>query len=482
MGRSGETNLTSLTLERIFAVGTSSSSDPGTLGQVLLSGGPDGAFSWGSVGSASLPIASSIQSGIVSIGAQSFAGNKTFTGSITASNLSGTNTGNVTLGTANGLSLTSQVLSIGLASSSANGALSSANWATFNAKQPAGNYITALTSDVTASGPGSVAATIAANAVSDSKLRDSGACSLIGRSANSSGDPADISASTNNTVLKRSSDSLSFATILNADVDTSAAIAVTKIAKGTANQMLSTNTAGTANEFRTLAAGTSGTDFAVAFGSGTVTLNLPDASTSARGVVTTGAQTYTGLKSFKSGANILNQGELRLEDTTGGQYVGFRAAGTAANYTLTFPSSTLTTNQILRGGPSTATNLIWTTGLATDTLNGFVNYYQSTTVVLETGFSTGTIRVERIAGVVTLTCLTNPTHSSGSAISSGAIIPTWARPTTDVSTVYIATAAATVRNVNIASTGIVTTTYLDFAGAAANRTSSGTWCISYSVS
>lgn len=42
-----------------------------------------------------------------------------------------------------------------------NGYLSSANWSTFNGKQAAGNYITALTGDVAASGPGSAAATLA---------------------------------------------------------------------------------------------------------------------------------------------------------------------------------------------------------------------------------------------------------------------------------------------------------------------------------
>ena len=42
-----------------------------------------------------------------------------------------------------------------------NGYLSSTDWSMFNAKQPAGNYITALTGDVTATGPGSVAATLA---------------------------------------------------------------------------------------------------------------------------------------------------------------------------------------------------------------------------------------------------------------------------------------------------------------------------------
>jgi hypothetical protein len=45
----------------------------------------------------------------------------------------------VTLGTANGLSLSGQVLSLGLASGSANGALSSTDWTTFNNKQAALN-------------------------------------------------------------------------------------------------------------------------------------------------------------------------------------------------------------------------------------------------------------------------------------------------------------------------------------------------------
>lgn len=41
------------------------------------------------------------------------------------------------------------------------GYLSSTDWNTFNGKQAAGNYITALTGDVTATGPGSVASTVA---------------------------------------------------------------------------------------------------------------------------------------------------------------------------------------------------------------------------------------------------------------------------------------------------------------------------------
>jgi hypothetical protein len=48
----------------------------------------------------------------------------------------------VTLGTANGLSLSTQQLSLGLASAGVTGALSGTDWSTFNSKQPAGNYVT----------------------------------------------------------------------------------------------------------------------------------------------------------------------------------------------------------------------------------------------------------------------------------------------------------------------------------------------------
>lgn len=73
--------------------------------------------------------------------------------------------------------------SISQATTSTNGYLSSADWNTFNTKQNAGNYITALTGDVTASGPGSVGATIAPNAVTYSKIQAMTANRLLGSGA-----------------------------------------------------------------------------------------------------------------------------------------------------------------------------------------------------------------------------------------------------------------------------------------------------------
>ncbi|MDG0816078.1 tail fiber domain-containing protein [Bdellovibrio svalbardensis] len=65
-------------------------------------------------------------------------------------------------------------LNIPLASSAGStaGLLSKADYDSFVAKQPAGNYVTALTGDVTAAGPGSAAATIAANAITTGKILD----------------------------------------------------------------------------------------------------------------------------------------------------------------------------------------------------------------------------------------------------------------------------------------------------------------------
>lgn len=79
--------------------------------------------------------------------------------------------------------------------------------------------ISSLTGDVTGTGPGATATTIAANAVSNTKLRDSGALSVIGRSANSTGDPADISASAASAaVLRESGSVLGFGTVATAGI------------------------------------------------------------------------------------------------------------------------------------------------------------------------------------------------------------------------------------------------------------------------
>ena len=63
-------------------------------------------------------------------------------------------------------------LSMPAATTTVNGYLTSIDWNTFNNKQVAGTYITALTGDVTAAGPGSAASTIANNAITTIKINN----------------------------------------------------------------------------------------------------------------------------------------------------------------------------------------------------------------------------------------------------------------------------------------------------------------------
>lgn len=68
------------------------------------------------------------------------------------------------------LSIASNAISISQAGASTNGYLSSTDWNTFNNKQASGNYITDLTGEATASGPGSATVTLSTPAVTSKLL------------------------------------------------------------------------------------------------------------------------------------------------------------------------------------------------------------------------------------------------------------------------------------------------------------------------
>ncbi len=128
-----------------------------------------------------------------------------------------------------------------IADTNTTGVLTDTDWDTFNNKQAAGNYITALTGDVTASGPGSVAGTIANDAVTDAKLRESAAVSVIGRAANSTGNPADIAAGADYNILRRASSAVAFGSI---DLSQSGAVGSSVLAVGNGGTGLSSGTSG----------------------------------------------------------------------------------------------------------------------------------------------------------------------------------------------------------------------------------------------
>ena len=89
-------------------------------------------------------------------------GNGTAISAYTGGNLTDVGTDGITVSGGTGAVIGSGTsIAQHVADTTHNGYLSSVDWNTFNGKQASGNYITALTGDVTATGPGSVAATLA---------------------------------------------------------------------------------------------------------------------------------------------------------------------------------------------------------------------------------------------------------------------------------------------------------------------------------
>ena len=147
-------------------------------------------------------------------------GNGLFTGTLTASNLSGTNTGDVTLAAvgavpnANAASLSGQVLTIQPASASFPGVVTTATQSFAGDKTFTGNIAAAnlsgtntgdqtitLTGDVTGSGNGSFAATIANDAVTNAKLADMPTLTIKGNNTGGVAGPTDLTVSQVNTML-----------------------------------------------------------------------------------------------------------------------------------------------------------------------------------------------------------------------------------------------------------------------------------------
>ena len=267
-------------------------STPNSNGQIIISN------------ALSMQPADATHPGAVSTITQSFGGDKTFTGTISASNLSGTNTGDVTLGTADGLSLSGQVLSLGTSSTSTTGALNSTDWNTFNNKQPAGNYITSLTGGVIASGPGAAAATVITNA------------NLTG-DVTSVGNASTLVATTNGTLTTLSSLSLP-ATQLTGTLPAARMPALTGDVTSTVNTT-TTSIAGTVVTGKLLTGYTSGAGTVSASDSilqgiqklnGNDALKLPLAGGTMSGVINMGSNKISGLSNGTLTNDAVNYGQL----------------------------------------------------------------------------------------------------------------------------------------------------------------------------
>lgn len=95
---------------------------------------------------------------------------------------------------------------------------------------------------------------------------------------------------------------------------------------GTANQIFGVNSGATANEYKTLATGAAGTDFAITHTAGTVTFNIPSATTGVRGLVSVNAQNFAGLKTFDAG--LISSGRVAFTSVANSVATGANAAVT----------------------------------------------------------------------------------------------------------------------------------------------------------
>jgi len=159
--------------------------------------------------------------------------------------------------------------------------------------------------------------------------------------------------------------------------DADVSLAPVPAALGTANQVVGVNNAGTAAENKSIVVGTSGTDFAVAHSANTITLNLPSASTSNRGVVTTSAQSFAGVKKFESG--LANAGTVAANDsnvTFDNTYARLQICTPTAARTYTLP-----TTSIVAGEEWTFVNTsqyLITVNASGGTTEGYVYPYSTT--------------------------------------------------------------------------------------------------------
>jgi hypothetical protein len=86
--------------------------------------------------------------------------------------------------------------------------------------------------------------------------------------------------------------------------------------------------------------GTTGTDFNISGSGNTATWNLPDASTTARGVVTPGVQTFAGAKTLNNGVTVNNGSILNNGSIANGGLTVSGATTSTSNLTLGITSAT----------------------------------------------------------------------------------------------------------------------------------------------
>lgn len=322
--------------------------------------------------------------------------------------------------------------------------------------------ITALTGDVTATGPGSVAATIAANAVTNAKFRQSAALSVVGNSTNSTANVADIAAGTDHFVFVRSGTALTWALLVNSNIDAAAAITRSKLATGTNYRILANSSSGVMSENAALTASQ------LITGDANGQLQTLAAGSQYQVLVMGAANPGYGQVNLAQSAAItgtlpVGNGGLGIVSGTSGGILGFTASTTIAS------SALLAANQIMLGGGAGATPTTLSAGSQYQVLvmgasnpgYGQVNLAQSAAI-------TGVLPIAN-GGTGAATVNAN-LHFLG-PIAGSAAAPSFRAPVqTDLLSGYVGTTVQTFTS----GTGTYNKTYI-FTCSSANATAAATY-------
>lgn len=223
--------------------------------------------------------------------------------------------------------------------------------------------ITQLTGDVTAGpGTGSQAATIGANKVVDSMLRTSAGLSVVGRSGNTTGNVADITAASDGNVLRRSGTALGFGAI---DLTSSGAVSgiLGSVNGGTANGFTKFSGPTTSEKTFTLPnssatiltsasavtetqGGTNQTTYTLGdllYASAANTLSKLGGNTAAskKWLYQTGSGTVSAAPAWAAiEAGDIASGQLSTARLPGGDWIGATNTGSTGGYVITAASGT----------------------------------------------------------------------------------------------------------------------------------------------